>query len=55
MSFIFEFSNNKMTNANNNLASSNSEGLLGVVRSHLQNILKTSVGRLIKNSMYLRE
>ena len=44
-----------MTNANYNLASSNSEGLLGVVRSHLQNILKTSVGRLIKNSMYLRE
>ena len=53
--FLSPFSNKEMTLANYKIASSNSEELLGVVRSHLQNILKTSVGKLIKNSMHWRE
>ena len=53
MSFILSpFYNKEMAIATYNIASSNSEEQLGV---HLQNILKTFVGRLIKNSMHWRQ
>ena len=53
------FSNKEIAIASYNIASSNSEELLGVVIGNevtfMQNILKTSTGRLIKNSMQWRE
>ena len=53
------FSNKEIAIASYNIASSNSEKLLGVVIGNevtfMQNILKTSTGRLIKNSMQWRE
>ena len=56
--FLSPFSNKEVSIANYNIASSNSEEVLGqllIVRSHFQNMLKTSIGRLIKNSVHWRE
>ena len=58
MHFLRLFCNKETTIANYNIASSNSEELLGVVidsKVTFANILKTSVERLIKTSMHWRE
>ena len=48
---LSSFSNKEMTIENCNIVSNNPEELLGMImRSHLQDILKTSVGRLLKTS-----
>ena len=51
------FSNKEMTIANYNIASSNSQELLGAVIDSKVTFRKTnqSAGRLIKNSMHWRE